>query len=617
MYRALLILTLCGVASSSCSLAVEGVAPPTCSSNSQCAILNELEGIPQDACELYQCSPEAMCEFGVRDQDRDGRVAPECATLAPERPVDCNDAVPSGTEVCNGIDDDCDGVIDERFTVDGIANDPLPPAPPEPWISGRFGGAGFVGYGRGKGALAMVYAEEGTARFGLVSGAMSSGPSEMRFTRAADLNDLNSSALVPGCHTASASGITAHDCRFHEVDLGLTDEAVFTATISRSGCSPGQLRLGYFPRSDAAMPAVIERGPLRRSNAFFGVDVATDGLACTGASRPSGVRGAARPTLAAMELPGGEDQALAAWLGDGFDRSACGGQEVDVEALGIHLQQATFGTTYGWVTASNEGAPQVLGRTTQGGRPGVGVWENTGYVVAFGAPGGGIRVVFVEKMARPPVFQSGAPDDRSGLETGPLAVTDLGVLEVGVADDVVVALGSIRDGGVEVGLAWREGACESERPLRFRQIFVARGGGSMTLDEARSFEVVELAETSVGPPAIVYTFSGMLAPGVARADGRPTGSRENDGGFIVAWADASSPEPGPADDTRILARRISEADGALLNAAEVLVLSAPGDVRRMRPALYRGSDDRVHHAFLATGEASGFHGGPLTCAAPR
>jgi len=616
-------LLLGALALAGCSAVVDGLEPPACNSNAQCAILNELEGIAADACELYQCSESAVCELGVRDADRDGRVAPECASFAPELPVDCNDAVASGTEVCNGRDDDCDGVIDERFVVDGAATSPLPAEPPVALVTGgAFSGSGSVAYGAAGNALAMAHAKNGSARFGLVSGAMAVGPFDMSFARAASLTDVTSTSLVPGCHVwdpASGSFVEG-DCRFHEVALGLTGESVFAATVSRGGCTHGQVRVGYFPRSSAANPEVIQRGPLRRSNAFAGIDVGLmppSNVRCTGASRTSGAWGAARPALAAMDLSGAGDQALAAWIADGFDRPRCGGEEAEVEVLGLHVQEATFGSRYGWVTASNEGLPRAVGLTTQGGRPGVGVWENTGYVVAFGATGGGIQLVFVDMMEAPAPFSPGDPDDRTGLETAALRVTDLGTIGSGAADDVVVALGSIRSGGIDLGLAWREGCGGGDERIRFRQLFLARDSAAgVAIDEARSFPAIELTggpTPEAGAPALVYTYGGMLEPGVARADGRPTGTELNDGGWIVAWADASEPDPGPADDTRIVARRVSEADGALLSPDEVLVLSTPGDVRRGSPVLYRDAEDRVLYAFLRSGAESGFRGGALTC----
>jgi hypothetical protein len=606
-----------------CSVVVGGVEPPECMTNEQCSVLNELEGIQADACELYQCSSDTRrCVLSVRDADRDGLVAPECAAVDPSLPVDCNDQFAGGMEVCNGRDDDCDGIIDERFVADEVVTNPLPPEPPESLVSvGGVMTAGRVGYGPGIGAIALVHADGGDASFGLVDGASSIGPEQLTPARAADLSSLSDTSLGEGCHALRSDGTVGNgSCGFSDADLGLTEENVFTAYVNTNGCSDGQLRVGYVERGRASAAQVVERGPLRRSNVFVGVDVdppVTDGLACTGASRSSGVRGATRPSLGAMDGTGAEDQALAAWLAAPVDRPACGGDAVDVEALVLHVQQETFGDTYGWVTASNEGTPQVLGTTTGGGRPGVGVWENTGYLVAFGTDGG-IGLSFVGVAEDPPAYdRDGAPDDRTGLETGPLDTTDLGTLPTeGPADDVAVAFGSIRSGGIEVGLTWREGCGSGSETVWFRQIFLAREGDDVSVDEGRSFAPVQLtpeATPAAGPPAIAYTFLGMLEPGVERADGRPTGDRDTDGGWIVAWEDASMPDMGPADDRRILARRVSEADGALLSPEELLVLHAPGDRRRIRPALYRTADDQVRYVFFELGETAAFRGGALTC----
>ncbi len=602
-----------------CSVVVDGLAPPSCETNSQCAVLNEMNGIANDACELYQCSPRALCELQARDDDQDGRVAPDCASapLAQGLPVDCNDAVPSGTEVCNGIDDDCDAIIDEHFVVDGVASNPLPAEAPVALAMGLAAPA-RAAYAPGVDALAMTHVDGNQTRFSLVTGSTPVPSVSLGFARAADLGSLSSSTLADGCHRQNADGTFGiGDCRFHELGLALTGENVFTTVVSQGGCNAGQVRVGYFPRGESGAPRVIQRGPLRRSNAFFGVDVDTAGLPCTGASRASGVLGAARPSVAALDLAGDEDQALTAWIADAFARDECGGTDADVEVLGLHVQQDRFGDVYGWVTASDEARPQVVGRTSGGGAPGIGVWEGTGYLVGFGAPGGGVSLVFVDPMEAPAAYdRTAAPDDRTGVETAPLTITDLGTIPTdSLADDVVVAFGSIQSGGIYAGVAWREG-CGGEGTIHFRQLFVAQGGGAVSIDESRSFEAIELSAsaTAVGPPAIVYQFSGMLEPGVARADGRPMATTQSDGGWIVAWADASEPDPGPTDDTRVLARRVSELDGSLLSSDELLVLGAPGDVRRVRPALYADADDRVRFAFLALGTEPSFRGAARTCA---
>jgi hypothetical protein len=62
--------------------------------------------------------------------DRDGDLVPVC-TQAVDFFTDCNDddpdIYPTATELCNGVDDDCDGLIDERITNCETADIPGPP----------------------------------------------------------------------------------------------------------------------------------------------------------------------------------------------------------------------------------------------------------------------------------------------------------------------------------------------------------------------------------------------------------------------------------------------------------------------------------------------------------
>lgn len=610
------------IATPGCS-ALIGADPPRCENNDQCAVLNELEGIGTDACELYQCATETdRCVLQARDVDRDGLVAAECADspLAQGIAVDCNDLFAGGAEVCNGVDDDCDGVIDEQFMADDMLVSPLPAERPE--VLGSFGGIfGRVAFSAEPSGLATVHSQsDGTASLLFVDGTSVTGPSALASSRAEDLTALTNIAIEPGCHTMRADGtIGSGTCTYEDVSVGVTEENLFVTYVSRGGCADGQLRAGYIERTQLGSLSIIERGPARRSNVFSGIDIdrsLTGGAPCTGAARGDGLTGAARPAVAAMDRTGGEDQALAAWLAAPFGRAECGGAPANVEVLALHVQQDTFGETYGWVTASNEGRPQIVGQTVGGGRPGVGVWEGVGYLIAFGETAG-IRLVFVTMPESPQDFErTGAPDDRTGIETEPLALADLGLLAAMNADDIAVSFGSIRTGGVDVGIAWREGCGSGAERVFFRQVFLERDGDTISLGESLSASPVELTPNpapTAGPPALAYAFSGLLQPGVERADGRPTGTSQNDGGWYIAWEDGSNPELGGVEDQRVYARRVSEADGALIDSDELIALHPPGDLRRTRPTVYRDGENRVRFGFFEDGDGITFLGGALAC----
>ena len=618
------LLAVLGTFALGCSALVGGEVPE-CASHDDCAILNELNGIGDSACEVYQCSLDTdRCERQARDDDRDGLVAPECADspLAEGLAVDCNDAFAGGSEICNGRDDDCDGVIDEAYVAGdgGSITNPLPATTPSPIASFTGTDFGRIGHGTGATGFAAVRSVEGVASLLVLDGTSVSGPSTLLAARTVDLTSLTELGLEDGCHTPRMDGtIGSGTCGLDDVDLAITEENVFAAYVSPNGCTDGQLRVGYVERADLTASRVIERGPARRSNGFAGIDIdrnVTGGAPCTGASRTSGVFGAARPSVAAMERTGPRDHAVAAWIAAPFDRADCGGAPADVEVLGLHVQQDTFGDTYGWVTATNEGQPQVIGQTTGGGRPGIGVWDGTGYLIAFGEAAG-VRLVFVAMADEPPMFdRTGAPDDRTGLETDPLEITDLGTVDAAQPDDVAVRFGSIRTGGIDVAIAWREGCGTGAERIRARQLFLTRAGNTIRIDDPDAFATVELTAEpapAAGPPAIAYAFEGMLEVGIERPEGRPTGTADNDGGWYIAWEDASEPDPGPEADRHIFARRLSEADGQLLSLLGQTSLAGPGDVHRTHPILWRDPENKIHYAFFETGESVRTMTGELSC----
>ncbi|MEM1418513.1 MAG: MopE-related protein, partial [Myxococcota bacterium] len=87
---------------------------------------------------LEVCDPEGLDEdcdprtFGSRDRDGDGQIDAACCNLDPEGGpsfcgTDCNDdrrdVRPGLPEVCDALDNDCDGTTDEGVVVEGFADE--------------------------------------------------------------------------------------------------------------------------------------------------------------------------------------------------------------------------------------------------------------------------------------------------------------------------------------------------------------------------------------------------------------------------------------------------------------------------------------------------------------
>src|SRR5882724_10338478 len=151
-------LVLCGVCGAGCGartgiyLSDAGVDPPPvacvtdldCATGDLCAPAECREGVcaslppttcdDQDACTTDSCDPDTgKCAFTPRtfDLDGDGHRSPRPG-FAPGAPGSCGDdcddrsaaAHPGGVEICDGVDNDCNGKIDDS-AVYGKASPPV------------------------------------------------------------------------------------------------------------------------------------------------------------------------------------------------------------------------------------------------------------------------------------------------------------------------------------------------------------------------------------------------------------------------------------------------------------------------------------------------------------
>lgn len=88
-----------------------------CTDDTSCVGLGALSPT-NDECRTWQCEPTTrLCGVDLRDDDGDGAPLAMCAPAGVT--ADCDDSAqartPGNQELCNLLDDDCDGVVDPNF----------------------------------------------------------------------------------------------------------------------------------------------------------------------------------------------------------------------------------------------------------------------------------------------------------------------------------------------------------------------------------------------------------------------------------------------------------------------------------------------------------------------
>ncbi|MFK7987988.1 MAG: hypothetical protein AB8I08_18355 [Sandaracinaceae bacterium] len=601
-----LLLSAFAITASACSLLnLQGFEIPACTSDLDCNVLNEAEGIdPATACELYQCAEGSEfggCELRMRDDDEDGAVAASCDGN------DCDDNDPLAfpgapvvaTELIGGVAEP-DWASWAPASIGGAA------------LSYDLGGndAGFDVLAPGltrEQSTQVDGASDAMSMFGTISspaldlGCLSAGEAAPANTfpddpitpmadRCATHEDCQDGDWCNGyetCDPASAgaagdamgcvpatqepcSGTQQCDgtteacrsvsvgaaCQFAEVAIApVRDDAFFTAQVQRGGCAVGRVSVGWISSAEAALtrgapgPNIVARGGEGRAPSFTGIDVA-DAPACTGRSRVDGAPlGAAGVALASLpqDVANGRlrPQALVAWqaaptcrhIGGCTDEAGATGA-VRVEVIGAwDEQQAGSNDITRWVSVTGSGAQQPLGTSTSGNsRPAVTAVDagaNAGYVVAYGAAGGGIVARWIPAFSDPDYFDEAAGEFGVFADSAPYPtrlatgsavsrtrstppIADLGsdtmLTDSGDADAVVLAAGPVGP-MTEMLMAWVESGA----------VFTAK----VTLDAAAGTLMAGIPTQVSGPnasrPEVVYVERGLCGPDC--------------GGFALTWVE--------------------------------------------------------------------------------
>ncbi len=511
---------------------------PECTVNADCAALNEAKGIREEACEAFQCRRDGVgCELRPRDMDDDGyldRVCTGRADVMGNAGPDCDDgeplAHPEGAESCDGIDNDCDGIIDEGVapeleataTLNVVSGDVRvvfgDVTADDPWIS--------------------VAAKSAGARLSRVrSDTPETAAQSLQFGYIAEQNEPDTKAYDvgscpnPGGGTSTCSfaevAATAFGERAGEESEGTNTGRSVVVAVNTMGCAHGQVRIGYSNGNED----VLLHGPAVHSNLFEGVDVDDDG--CTGGSRDGAKRGARGVNVAGLAADEGREfpQALSGWLADSqSEHVTCGGSEVAVEVLGVWLESTSNREDVFWTNGTNDGRPEALGTTVGDGRPSVLAVDGkqgAGYFVAYGAAEGGIALHFVPAFASPPEYSFTATDART---TEPLGAAFSTVVAEGAQADHValsVKAASLEADALELGVTWLDGDCAGERAVMFEKIAVVLD--DVLVDES---DPVTIAET-LGDHAPSSAF--VTTPLVSAAYANDHGESES-GGVVVAWS---------------------------------------------------------------------------------
>jgi hypothetical protein len=392
-------------------------------------------------------------------------------------------------EVCNGEDDDCDGLIDEDLLI---------PAHKSSYSADE---PAIVGY--------SVASDAGQTFV-----AVATGDSSHLFTLAAVAGDSGHKLQY-----------ASNDQRYNFTEIALAADAthLVVASINTLGCSSGQVHVGL---SVLEKPFEVDQDKAENSqsgdesNIASGVDL--DGENCTGASRDAGgagasSHGATHPAVASLGTEANGKGALLAWLGTSARPRDTASEpiRIPVEALALNVPESKPV----WLNGANRGAPIPLGDTTSFSAPAVLAVKRSGkYLVAFPTETG-IRLLSV----RP---------DRSL----PPGVASLGFLPVTAVHQVSLALGNAERN--EVGVAWRTGVGPDAQAC------------FTVLSNVGQLPATNLATATILPmPALVCKPAATGSIGLNSAPQllyRPAGFAEDGhpGGWFMSWVDA------PSDDSR-------------------------------------------------------------------
>ncbi|MBN1652601.1 MAG: putative metal-binding motif-containing protein [Deltaproteobacteria bacterium] len=581
--------------------------------NSLCEPLNQ--SLPKDACRVYQCAEDGIgCVLSIKDSDGDNAIDSRCKNADREAKyrLDCDDTTderaPDKEEKPDGIDNDCDLIVDEGQIVDLNAPNALEHnAGGEPshivYSSGSAGEV-FLSYQVDEQQVKLAYLSD-LSQPAYYSLDPDGGEACRTLCNPEKCSDDEVDVAHPELRVKRSK------CKFSEVVAG-TGFPRLAAGINQEGVTVGQLRVGFIDENPKFINQVPSGNGLERaslSNTYNGIDVDIDApTPYSGESHPSSP-GAGRLNIASSKPEGRSPRALLTWVGDKVERESCpnAANPVPVQALGLWLEEVIDKR---WVQASNNAVPQTLGQTLGGGRPAVALWpreaNDKGYFVAYSDQEGQVVLHYISELGELPDYQSEESWNTPALTIHAayrFSSARDGADHVAIAPANSLEIRSVcgpGQTGLEIGVAWQQGCASADASIFFAVVGFVTATETFCLQR----EIVEIAagDATQGGfiPTIVYLAEGFVEPGFGEGI---TAGEKTKGGWLVAWV-------GPKENgDAVYAQRVAEFDGKRLDSNPIeLAEGLNGTLSH--PVLYRCKKKGARFVFYR-GESNEFVGRDL------